>query len=459
MIAIVDGRGVGAGKSYFTCNWILGHLAKGGTVYVGDSFGFVFEEAALLIAERYGVQIERDQLRTFSAADAARLHEVTSPGTEENPVLVIYDEAQQGLNSRDWADRNKRPLFDWLCQSRHDNNDVLFVTQNRNNIDKQIARLVSNMFCVRNMANFSILGIGKWPLKQFLVLVLDGDGKTLQERRWLWQDKAVFKCYVSKSMQGTHKRGGAAIPKKKLAVYKGRARRGRMLLKLLLIFGVLGGVGYGAYRQISGWGKPPVVVAPAAVAGGTLVASSVPVPGPLPAFDQRTEKLLGHSGRWIHSDKGEYEVGRICPDGIVRVFDGRGMSIQQPNGRMLLVSFSNGTAVARISVSPARSAQAARVPSTVPRVTQNNGINVRGFTPRSWKTKSGETKHAANFVLLDLSPSPIMETIAMAVEYEGEAQVRQASELVGKTCLASITGFRVGMNGKVELLGSIVAKK
>jgi len=86
-------------------------------------------------------------------------------------------------------------------------------------------------------------------------------------------------------------------------------------------------------------------------------------------------------------------------------------------------------------------------------------VNVRGFTPRSWKTKSGETKHAANFVLLDLSPSPIMETIAMAVEYEGEAQVRQAAELVGKTCLASITSMRVGMNGKPELLGSIVAKK
>jgi len=47
----------------------------------------------------------------------------------------------------------------------------------------------------------------------------------------------------------------------------------------------------------------------------------------------------------------------------------------------------------------------------------------------------------------------------MAVEFEGEAQARQAAELVGKTCLASVTGLRVGMNGKPELLGTIVAKK
>jgi len=395
LIAIIDGRGVGAGKSYFTCNWILTHLAKGGTVYVGDSFGFVFSEAALLIAERYGVQIEADQLRTFSAAEASRLHEVTAPGTEDNPVLVIYDEAQQGLNSRDWADKNKRPLFDWLCQSRHDNNDVLFVTQNRHNIDKQIARLVSNMFCVRNMANFSILGLGKWPLKQFLVLVLDGDGKTLQERRWMWQDKAVFKCYVSKSMQGTHKRGGEAVPKKKLAIYKGRARRGRMLFKLLLIFGVLGGVGYAAYRQISGWGKPPVAVAPAPAAGGLPVAAPVVVERKRPPFDSRSEKLLGYSGTWIHTEKGEYEVGKLCPEGIVRVFDGRGMSIQQPDGRMLLVAFSNGTAVAKVSDSLGRSAQAARVPLTVPRVIQNHGSNHQRAGVHSAKLEEQERRNKA----------------------------------------------------------------
>jgi len=380
MIAVVDGRGVGAGKSYFVCNWILGHLAKGGTVYVGDSFGFLLEPARKLIADRYGVVIEDDQVRSFSREEASRLHEITAPGTDDSPVLVVYDEAQQGLNSRDWADKTKRPFFDWLCQSRHDNNDVLFVTQNRFNIDKQIVRLVTNVYCVRNMANFKVLGLGKWPLKQFLVSVIDGDLKTTQDRKWYWHDKGVFGCYRSKVMAGTHKRSGAPVPKKKLAKARPDVQKGRMLAKLLLVLGLLVAAGFWGWHQFSGWGKskPGAAAVVPAAAPAAIPAPASPHEAAVPdrpPFDMRTERFLGVAGDWIHTDRGEYEFGKLCADGIVRSFDGRGIGIEQRNGRTLVISLPNGPSLALRKTAPA-SAQRRVSPSTGPlRIKQKHDRN------------------------------------------------------------------------------------
>jgi len=362
MIAIVDGRGVGAGKSYFTATWVIAHLSKGGTVFLGSSFGLDVEAVKKLIARRHGVAVEDDQIRFFSREQAAELHKHTAGGTEDNPVLIVLDEAQDQLNARDWGDKSKREFFQWLCQSRHDNNDVLFVTQNRHNIDKQIARLASNVYCVRNMANFKVLGLGKWPIKQFLVNVMDGDGRTLQERIWLRHDKGVFGAYRSKSMAGTHKRAGLLIPKKKLAAAKGAGDRRRMFIKLSVILLVLGVAGWKAYDHFSskwlpktkaiavqagvaheglfGKGGPSSGAGAAAPVTPGLVAAAPAVP--VTPFDTRTEVFRGYVFGEVRTDQGEYEVGRACASGLVRRFDGRSIVVAQANGRTLVILLKGG---------------------------------------------------------------------------------------------------------------------
>jgi len=47
----------------------------------------------------------------------------------------------------------------------------------------------------------------------------------------------------------------------------------------------------------------------------------------------------------------------------------------------------------------------------------------------------------------------------MACEFQTEQEQTVAAKLVGKTCEAVITNLRVGMNGKVELLGTLTEVK
>jgi hypothetical protein len=233
MIEIVEGRGVGAGKSFYVCGRIIDHLAVGGSVCASDTFGLKWDACVKLVAKRFGVMLEADQYRTFSEDDVPRLHEVTPQGTPECPVLVVVDECHTKLNARDWADKSKREFFNWLTQSRHDDNDCMFISQAAANIDKQIARLVTYIQRARNMTTWKIPGLGKWPLKQFVISTYDSDGRTCLEKKWVWHDKEIFACYESKVMKGRHKRSGEVIAKRKLQ--KANAEKTSPMFKILLV--------------------------------------------------------------------------------------------------------------------------------------------------------------------------------------------------------------------------------
>ncbi|MEI9893683.1 MAG: zonular occludens toxin domain-containing protein [Chthoniobacter sp.] len=196
MITLVEGLGVGAGKSYYVTHQIARHIAAGGTVYHTDDYCPQWETfygpmeyqrpetifsalrelflgpigrprpmgLAYCIERKFSVLAERDQLIEVSADDVWKLHEVTKPGTDDCPVLIVVDEGQGGLNARDTMQKQKRPLFDWCCQSRHDSNDLIFLTQHVNNIDSQLRRICSAIFYVRNLAQVGFPGLGKIPL-------------------------------------------------------------------------------------------------------------------------------------------------------------------------------------------------------------------------------------------------------------------------------------------------------
>jgi len=215
MIEIVEGRGVGAGKSYYVVTRVLPYVADGGTVYYSDTLELFPEKIVALCEQRFGVVVELDQFHSVSRDDVWRIHEVTPPGTDDCPLLIVLDEAQRALNARDFNDKKKRALFDWACESRHDSNDLIFISQSALNIDNQIRRLCTYITSVRNMKTFVLGGI-KWPFAQFLIHIKDGDGKTTMKKDLIWHDKAVFGCYRSKSMGGAHKRLMGAIGRKKL---------------------------------------------------------------------------------------------------------------------------------------------------------------------------------------------------------------------------------------------------
>ena len=334
MIEIVEGKGVGAGKSYYVATRIISFLAAGGSVWASATFGLDWEETKKLVADRYGVEIEEDQWHVFPQDQISTLHEVTPIGTADCPILIVIDEAQGELNARDWADKHKRAFFLWLTQSRHDDCDLIFISQSALNIDKQIARLATYIIRVRNMANFSFPGLGKWPFKQFVIGRYDQDGKTfLGPRLWLWHDKGIFKCYSSKVMRGAHKRfSSTAVPRKKLQKSKPKSRMFKVIL--LVIFLLCGFVGYRFYV----WQNPVEKVAVAVPGEKAKIQSTSPQANSLPAVTVRAEVFRGQSGdEFLITDRGFYSVGKLCADGYVKSIGDHLALIITPDHRSIYV--------------------------------------------------------------------------------------------------------------------------
>lgn len=360
MIEIVEGKGVGAGKSYYVCTRLVTHLAAGGTAFITSNFGINWDALAGLIEDRYGVIVEREQLIEIDADDTERLHEVTRPGTEDNPVLIVLDECHAQLNAADWQETSKkgskgRDMFNWLTQSRHDDNDLLFVTQNAGNIDKKIKRLVTYTRRVRNMKNFAIPGLCRWPFSQFVVVTVDVDGKTqIDTPKWMWHDKGIFACYRSKVMRGSHIRAGEAIPRKKLRTKKSKSP----MLRIAIIAAVCIGVyalfsffagareGRNPIAKLLGIGEPSpagtkgnaaLATAAPGKSAGTVTAQERPAEDP---YAYRIEKEIFRGTdrlTFLRTDAGEYIKGEISVRGVVKSIGERSALVIEPDGKRLVI--------------------------------------------------------------------------------------------------------------------------
>lgn len=328
MIEIVQGVGVGAGKSFYVLyQRIIPHLVRGGTVITSDKFVLKWEALAEYVARKYGLHLEVDQVRNVAAEDVWKLHEVTPPGTDECPVLIIVDEAQSALHTRDSRDGNKRALFDWCCESRHDNNDLVFISQHALNIDVAIRRLATNVIKVRNMATLKIAGMScpsiliKLGLG-FMVLVYDQSEKLLQERIWLPQSKEVFACYESKSCKGAHKRAQVdAIVRKQLQKVA-KPKGNNMKLVPLIVIALIAAALYGAAPAIGMFGgkkKQPDKV--------QLTQQVAPQKKRLRKALERAVSYCGNTlpdlPKSLVTDQATYILGQLSVRGFVKKMDCR----------------------------------------------------------------------------------------------------------------------------------------
>lgn len=335
MITIVHGIGVGAGKSYYVASHLLGHLSAGGTVVATDNFKLKWPEFKALAAKRYGVALEDDQYIIIEAKDTERLPELTPPGTDDNPVLLVLDEAQDQLNTRDTRDVSKRKLFAWLCQSRHDNNDLIFITQDQDNIDVQIRRLATYVVKVRNLSTFMIGGL-TWPFKQFLWQVCDRGGKNVLRRNYVWHDTEIFGAYVSKAMKGAHQRVGAPVPRKTLK----RVSK-RKPMKAMLFLGIVGliiGACFGVPRVSAMWGGGDTKQAAAQrVSHEKPAVFATPAP-PQADYEISTEYFRGTDNRtFLRTDVATYEVGKMSRKGMVEMIQSGVARVRTPDRRTLFV--------------------------------------------------------------------------------------------------------------------------
>jgi hypothetical protein len=197
MIEIFEGR-LGAGKSYHAVVRILAHLAQGGHVFTNISLNI--ETVLNYLKEDKGLECSAEQLHSIDIKDVSTFDRVLQRGNDQLNVLCVIDEAHLFLNSRDWATAD-RGLLSFLTQSRKYNVDVIFISQNALNCDKQIMRLVHNYVRHRDMKDFGIPYLGlKWPFNQILVIVVDYDLKTIKKRFLIDKNSKIFNCYQTKQL-------------------------------------------------------------------------------------------------------------------------------------------------------------------------------------------------------------------------------------------------------------------
>jgi len=330
MICMVQGRGLGSGKSYFVAAEIYRRLIAGHTVVVTESFKFLFEKAAALARDWHNVCLQADQFIVIPEADTLRIHNLTPRGTTDSPVLVIIDEAHDHLNARDWNDKARRPFFSWLTQSRHDDTDVWFISQNLNNVDKQCARLVTRIFQLRDMNETWIAGIGRWRPKSFRCDQMDGDGRRLEKSWYVPKDKRIFGIYVSKNRVGVHGRAGVIEGRKKLASAGNwsffRSRMFKFFLVLASLCALAAGVWF--YRgkdSFDGFnvvgvgkkGKPAVVVPVASTPVAAAVAALDVKPIRAGPVLEREVFRAGDGFSYMRTEQRTYWIGEFGPFGVV----------------------------------------------------------------------------------------------------------------------------------------------
>ncbi len=344
MIEIVDGVGVGSGKSFYVMTRCLGHFLRGGTVYSSDSFVLLFDKIKEIAINRYGLILEDRQYKQVAADEMLKLHESTPPGTDDCPVLIVVDEAQDHFDVRDHADKNKRAFFSWCTQSRHDNNDLIFITQDANNIDARFRRLATYRITVRNTVSWKVPGFGSFASiirlatlgmnsgRYFAVHTYDRDGRTLFERKWIKQEQALFDLYVSKSMQLKHKRAGLPVGKINLKRVKSKNPMFKYVI-FALFFVFVGAAVYvgklmydGKFFGLKSEEKHAVVKPAPGVAPAPAMVKSVQEG---PSFEVVKEELrsimIFADGRSsLGTSGGQYLVGAMSPNGYVEGVDAEG---------------------------------------------------------------------------------------------------------------------------------------
>lgn len=375
MIVIVEGKGVGAGKSYFAVEYALTHFCRGGTVYASESLHFDWPAIKKHVEKTYGWLLQDEQYHSIKSGDIWRMHEVTPPGTEEIPVLIIVDEAQDQLNVRDFSDKTKRELFSWCCQSRHDDNDLMFISQNALNIDKQIRRLATFYYTIRNLSNFPLKGIGKIGnvVKAltlgmhngtlFMRAQVDYDGRTVLERKLVSAKPSIWKCYHSKSMKLSRKRLGAPIAKKQLQ----RRKEHRPMTKFIIIGGILL-VTAGAWHVFK-HGIFPRAEMPKSANKVAAVISDEPVKKQMrDIYEIKTSPLRaqGNGDRWMRLQSGYYEVGRMTPEGYCEGLRKGVARVRKPDGSLLYVVADDSAGTTLRAAVPSSSSANVAVPTATP---------------------------------------------------------------------------------------------
>ena len=157
-IEIVSGT-LGGGKTSKAVEVLYDHLWRGGWAYTNIE---MYPEAIAARMAEGGRVFEPERL-VHLTGDARKFHEQVKRGTDTCNVMVVIDEAGLEINARDWKDTDKLQLA-FNTMARKLNIHLVYISQDVNDVDKQLRRKAEIVWVCRNMKKLRIWGVIPCPL-------------------------------------------------------------------------------------------------------------------------------------------------------------------------------------------------------------------------------------------------------------------------------------------------------
>lgn len=161
-IEIISGT-LGGGKTAKAVEIMLGHLASGG--YVFSNVEIYPDKVAEKLKSRFGVKWDPSRY-VFLTGDARDYHTQVKRGTAQQVVMLVVDEAGLDLNARDWSKTDKH-LIAFNAMARKLDIHLVYISQDSNDIDKQVRKKADTIWHCRNLRRYKIFGLWDCPVPMF----------------------------------------------------------------------------------------------------------------------------------------------------------------------------------------------------------------------------------------------------------------------------------------------------
>jgi len=213
MIQYVTGV-LGAGKTFHAVRLAMDHLARGGTVVTNIECRF--QRIHDMIAVQKKVSILPEQLIVFDPEVTPEWEAVVPWGLSEGIVLVVLDEAQLFYGSRDWASTaaNNKRLLSFLTQSRKAGVDLIWITQDGGNVDKQFRVLAEWELAICNVKHLPLGWLGLFPLNAYCCKHISARLGVVCRRTWFTYSSYIKGCYKTDALLNEQMRNLGANAKK-----------------------------------------------------------------------------------------------------------------------------------------------------------------------------------------------------------------------------------------------------
>lgn len=199
MIQFITGV-VGAGKTLHAVRLCCDYLRAGRTIVTNVEL--YPERVQECIARQWGVMIHLDQIRHFDPEKTPNWETEIPWGDDRGcPVCVVLDETHLFYNSRDWSktQTQSKQLLDFLTQSRKAAVDVIWITQDGDNVDKQFRVLAEWQLAIVSTEHLPLGWIGKLPFKAYVVKHVSAKSGNVVRKKWWGYDKWLFGLYKTES--------------------------------------------------------------------------------------------------------------------------------------------------------------------------------------------------------------------------------------------------------------------